>query len=68
MPRWRELAKKPGNTLNEEEGVVVDGDGRVLVPEEEELQTLILSENYDTPLGGHFSSRKTQEMVERHWT
>ena len=66
--RWRELARKPGNTLNEEEGVVVDGDGRVLVPEEEELRTLILSENHDTLLGGHFSSRKTQEMVERHWT
>ena len=49
-------------------GLVADAQGRLVVPDDDELKTLILSENHFTPYAGHFGAEKTQELVQRHWT
>ena len=45
----------------------MDQKGRIQVPEDYQLRTLLLTENYNTPYAGHFGAQKTQEMTERHW-
>ena len=56
------------NSLHVWKGLVVDTDNRILVPEDNSLQTLLIAENHDPPLSGHFGAHKTKALVERHWT
>ena len=49
------------------DGVIFHKDGRILVPKDDELRTLVISEAHDTPLGGHFGQTKTIEKVKRLW-
>ena len=37
-------------------------------PNDDEIRTLLISENYDSPFSGHFGAERTQELVQRHWT
>ena len=66
--RFRKAAADPQSDLSETQGVVVDSSGRILVPSDKELRTFLISENHDTPLGGHFGAERTLELVQRHWT
>ena len=66
--RLRSLAGDPKTDLSEWRGVVIDGAGRIFVPEDDELRTMLISENHDSPFGGHFGSDRTQELLQRHWT
>ena len=38
-----------------------------MVPDDDALRTLLLSENHDPGYAGHFRAEKTQAMVERYW-
>ena len=49
------------------DGVIFHKDGRILVPKDDELRTLVISEAHDIPLGGHFDQTKTIEKVKRLW-
>ena len=60
-------AQDAGSALSTWHGLVVDARGRVFVPQNDELRTIILVENHTTPLAGHFGAEKTQEMTERYW-
>ena len=62
------LAEDPDTNYTLWHGVVVDEKGRILVPNDPELRTLLLSENHDGSLAGHFGSEKTLELVQRYWT
>ena len=63
--KWVAQAEQPDTTLVLIKGLVYDPEGRLMVPDNDEIRTLIISENHDALLGGHFGSRKTQELVER---
>ena len=49
-------------------GLVIDAEGRILVPADDSLRTLLISENHDPPMSGHLGATKTKELIERHWT
>ena len=61
-------AGKEGSGYHSWKGLVVDDQGRVVIPNDNEIRTLLLSEAHDSPLAGHFGMDKTLEMVQRHWT
>ena len=44
-----------------QDGVVFTREGQILMPKEDELRTLVISEAHDSPLGGHFGQAKTLE-------
>ena len=70
-PEYKKLqamAHDPKTDLSEWKGVVVDGTGRIFVPDNDEIRTLLISENHDSAFGGHFGAERTQELVQRHWT
>ena len=60
-------ASDPGCGLSVWRGLVTDEVGRIFVPNNAELRTLILGENHSAPWAGHFGAEKTQALVERHW-
>ena len=66
--KLRDLANDPKTDLSEWKGVVLDGSGRIFVPNDDEIRTLLISENHDSPFSGHFGAERTQELVQRHWT
>ena len=47
---------------------MVDEAGRIVMPKDDEIRTLVLSEAHDSPLAGHFGIEKTLELVQRKWT
>ena len=49
------------------ESVIFYKDSYILVPKDDELRTLDISEAHDMPLGGHFGQTKTIEKVKRLW-
>ena len=50
-----------------QDGVVFTREGQILMPKEDELRTLVISEAHDSPLGGHFGQAKILEKVRRLW-
>ena len=69
--RYQDLlqqAQNPQNSLHVWKRLVVDADSRIFVPEDNLLRTLLIAENHDPPLSGHFGVHKTKVLVERHWT
>ena len=56
-----------GEKYHRWEGLVVDSEGRVIIPNDPEIRTLLISEAHDSPLVGHFGVDKTLELVQRHW-
>ena len=61
-------AREPDTLLSLWKGLVIDAEGRILVPADDSLRTLLISENYDPPMSGHLGAAKTQELIERHWS
>ena len=66
--KLRVLAQDPKTDLSEWKGVVLDGVGRIFVPDNDEIRTLLISENHDSAFSGHFGAKRTQGLVQRHWT
>ena len=64
----RDLANDPDTNYSWWRGLVVDEAGRIVVPDDPELKTLLISENHDPTTAGHFGSEKTKELIERYWT
>ena len=56
-----------GDKLQLHDGVIFSSEGQILLPKEDELRTLVISEAHDSPLGGHFGQAKTLEKVRRLW-
>ena len=50
------------------DGLIRDRDGRVWVPADQSLRTLILQECHDAPTSGHLGSAKTVELVTRRFS
>ena len=60
-----EKAKDPASPLDVWKGLVVDEGGRIVMPKDDEIRTLVLAEAHDSPLAGHFGIEKTLEIVQR---
>ena len=58
----------PNSGLYYWKGLVVDDEGRVHIPADHEVRTLLISEAHDSPLARHFGMDKTLELVLRRWT
>ena len=65
--KLRSTAKDPQSPNSEWQGVVIDSGGRIFVPADDELRMMLIAENHDGPLNGHFGAERTQELVERYW-
>ena len=55
------------NSFTLQDGVLFTSEGQIVLPKEDELRTLVISEAHDSPLGGHFGHAKTLEKVRRLW-
>ena len=69
-PEYLEMlqqAKDPASNLSVQQGLLVDAQGRVCIPKDEEIRTLLISEAHDSPMAGHFGMDKTLELVQRYW-
>ena len=62
-----EKAKEADSELHLWKGLVVDEQGRVIIPADDEIRTLLISEAHDSPLAGHFGMDKTLELIQRRW-
>ena len=60
-------AKEPTTDLNESEGLDYDAQGRIYVPNDDEIRTLLIAEAHDSPMAGHFGMDRTLELVQRRW-
>ena len=60
-------AKDHVNDMHNWHGLIVDGQGRIMVPADDEIRTLIISEAHDSPMAGHFGMDRTIELVQRQW-
>ena len=56
-----------GDNYYLQDGIIFTSEGQILLPKEDELRTLVISEAHDSPLGGHFGQAKTLEKVRRLW-
>ena len=54
-------------TLNTD-GLIEDRGGRLLVPNNQALQTKIILEAHEPAFVGHFGRKRTKELVRRNWT
>ena len=50
------------------QGLIVYPNGVIVVPHDNEIRTLLLSEAHDARMGGHFGVEKTVEKVRRFWS
>ena len=64
--RLRAMAQDPATNYDLWRTLIVDEAGRIIVPADDKLRTLLLAENYDAPLAGHFGVAKTQALIERY--
>ena len=51
-----------------ERGLIVTVEGIIVVPQDHQIRTLLLSEAHDSRLGGHFGAERTLEKMRRVWT
>ena len=49
-------------------GLVLDQQERIVVPKDDEIRTLLISEAHDSPSAGHFGQDRTQGLLQRQWT
>ena len=68
---YREAVRSCANGTNTrfrmEEGILILGESKVYIPNDESIRTLLLSEAHDTIFGGHFGIEKTLEKLKRYW-
>ena len=74
LPQNNEISVQGGtvedenpNSFTLQDGVIFTSEGQIVLPKEDELRTLVISEAHDSPLGGHFGRAKTLEKVRRLW-
>ena len=60
-------ADDPTSDLKTWQGLVIDAQGRVCVPKDDEIRTLLISEVHDSPMAGHFGMDRTLELLQRQW-
>ena len=60
-------AEDPQSDLQVTQGLVSDAQGRICVPQDDEVRTLIIAEAHDSPMAGHFGMDRTLELVQRNW-
>ena len=60
-------ASDPNTDLSISHDLVVDAQGRVYVPKDEEIRTLLIAEVHDSPMAGHFGMDRTLELLQRKW-
>ena len=61
-------AERGEGGLRKWQGLVLDEDERVVVPKDDAIRTLLISEAHDSPLAGHFGQDRTQNILQRQWT
>ena len=69
-PEYQRLFKQAqdeDSSLRKWRDLLVDAEDRILVPCDNELRTLIISEAHDSPMAGHFGMDRTLEILRRHW-
>ena len=69
-PKYQVLkasASDPNTDLSVSHDLVVDAQGRVYVPKDEEIRTLLIAEVHDSPMAGHFGMDRTLELLQRKW-
>ena len=49
------------------DGLIIYPNGVVVVPHDNQIRTLLLSEAHDSRMGGHFGVEKTLEKMRRFW-
>ena len=67
---YKKLIKQvqSGSTnLKVSEGLIVDAQARICVPADYEIRTLLIAENHDSPMAGHFGMDRTLDLLQRHW-
>ena len=62
-----EQARDPATDLKVFQGLIWDAQGRVHIPRDAEIRTLLISEAHDSPMAGHFGIERTLEIVQRRW-
>jgi hypothetical protein len=56
----------PNATLSvNDQSLVIKWGSRIVVPEDEELQTLLISESHDSKYAGHFGMSRTRVAMGR---
>ena len=60
-------ADSPDNSLRLLDGLVIDENDVVYIPEDDSLRTFLISEAHDSTIGNHFGEERTLEMMKRHW-
>ena len=68
-PEYEELRKKAAkedNSLRLLDGLVLDNEDIVFVPQDESLRTFLISEAHDSTVGNHFGEERTLEMMKRN--
>ena len=48
--------------------LIIYPNGVIVVPHDNEIRTLLLTEAHDSRMGGHFGIEKTLEKIKRFWT
>ena len=66
--RWRELRAKPPKSCTVADGLLYY-EGRLFVPDDDELRLFIAQNDHDSRIAGHFGQDKTEELISRnfHW-
>ena len=57
----------PTTSLTNDNGLVRDSDGRILVPDDVSLRTQIIRQFHTTPTAGHPGVAKTLELIQRNY-
>ena len=55
------------NGFSVENGIIYRPEGVIEVPNVPKFRTLLLSENHDQPLAGHFGRDRTLDLLKRKW-
>ena len=58
-------ASDPNTDLSVSHDLVVDAQGRVYVPRDEEIRTLLIAEVHDSPIASHFGMDRTLDLLQR---
>lgn len=67
--RWKEIRDNPPKDHETLDGLPYY-EGRLVIPDDDELKLLIAQNDHDSKIAGHFGQDKTEELVSRnfHWS